>query len=161
MTNPPPVTPLPPGPPPPPASARPPIPPSPDDQRYKDACQYAAGLSEKFLTISIAGIAFIIGLVYAKEDSAAVQIAPGILRAALVIFGFSVVVGWLFFMNIVGSLANDNDYRVHNNAKQWLCLIQIVTTLVAIALLAYCTFHATGKRSQARPNPIVDSHLIY
>ena len=49
-----------------PENAQPSEEPSPDSQRYKDACKYAVGLSEKFLTLSAAGIAFIIGLVFAK-----------------------------------------------------------------------------------------------
>jgi hypothetical protein len=135
----PPVTPAPPKPAPLPA----------DDQRYKDACQYAAGLSDKFLTLAVAGIAFIIGLVFAKEDSAAVQLSPTTMRIALVLFGISVLIGWLFFMNVVGSVASENDYKVYHNSKQWFCLLQILTALVAIALLAYCTFAAIGVRSHA------------
>jgi hypothetical protein len=125
---------------------------APNDQRNKDACQYAVGLSEKFLTLSAAGIAFIIGLVFAKEDSAAVQLSPNVLRWALALFGMSVFLGWLFLMNVVGSVADD-DYRVQNNAKQWLCLLQIITALFGIGLLAYCTFNAVGEPSRKKKSP--------
>jgi TctA family transporter len=123
-----------------------------NDQRNKDACQYAVGLSEKFLTLSAAGIAFIIGLVFANEDSAAVQLSPGVLRWALALFGLSVFLGWLFLMNVVGSVADD-DYRVQNNAKQWLCLLQIIAALFGIGLLAYSTFNAIGEPSQKMKAP--------
>jgi hypothetical protein len=116
--------------------------PAPDSERYKDACKYAVGLSEKFLTLSAAGIAFIIGLVFAKEGSSAVALSPGVLRTALVSFGVSILLGWLFLMNVVGSVADDNDYRIKNNAKQWFAFLQIVTVLFGIGLLAYCTFRA-------------------
>lgn len=125
-----------------PENAQPSEEPSPDSQRYKDACKYAVGLSEKFLTLSAAGIAFIIGLVFAKEDASAASLTPGVLRTALVVFGVSILLGWLFLMNVVGSVADDNDYRIKNNAKQWFCFLQIVTALFGIGLLAYCTFRA-------------------
>lgn len=128
-----------------------PSPPKPiasDDPRYKDACQYAVDVSEKFLTLSAGGIAFIIGLVFGKEDSLVVQLSSGVIRLALVAFGISILLGWLFLMNVVGSLAKENDYRIYNNAKQWLCSLQIIMALFGIGLLGYCTFHAIGKRSQ-------------
>ena len=130
-----------------PENTQPPKEPAPDSERYKDACEYAVGLSEKFLTLSAAGIAFIIGLVFAKEGASAVSLSPGVLRTALVTFGVSILLGWLFLMNVVGSVADDNDYRVKNNARQWFCFLQIVTALFGIALLAYCTFRAIGGRS--------------
>jgi hypothetical protein len=121
-----------------------------DDERHKDACQYAVGVSEKFLTLSAAGIAFIIGLVFAKEDAAVIRLSPIILRLALIAFGVSIFLGWLFLMNVVGDLARRNDYRVYNNAKQWLCFLQIITALFGILLLAYCTFQAIGERSRTK-----------
>jgi hypothetical protein len=118
---------------------------SPDDQRHKDACEYAVGLSEKFLTLAAAGIAFIVGLVFAKEGAGLVSLSPGVLRSALIVFGVSIFLGWLFLMNVVGSLATKNDYRVYNNAKQWLCLLQILAAFSGIGLLGYFTFHAIGS----------------
>jgi TctA family transporter len=129
------------------------LPPTPapatNDSRDKDACDYAVGLSEKFLTLAAGGIAFIIGLVFAKEDSASVHLSPCVVRWALVLFGLSVILGWLFLMNVVGSVA-DGDYRIKNNAKQLLCFLQILTALFGIGLLAYCTFNAIGKESPKR-----------
>lgn len=117
---------------------------TPDDQRNKDACDYAVSLSEKFLTLAAGGIAFIIGFVFAKEDSKAVNLSPNVIRWALVLFGLSVLLGWLFHMNVVGSVA-DGDYTVKNNAKQWLCLLQILAALLGIGLLTYWTFNAIGR----------------
>jgi len=132
----------------------------PNDTRYKDACQYAVGMSEKFLTLAAAGVAFVVGLVFAKENSPSVQLSPLVLEWSLGLFGVSILLGWMFLMNVVGKVAADNDYRIYNNAKQWLCLLQIVTALSGIGLLGFCTFQIIRQGALARPETLHDQAIV-
>jgi hypothetical protein len=126
-----------------------------DSQKHKDACDYAVGVSEKFLTLSAGGIAFVIGIVFAKEDAPVLRLSPWMMRWALIAFGISILLGWFFLMNVVGDLATRNDYRVYNNIKQWFCFLQIISALFGIGLLAYCTFIAIGHRPIPPLPPII------
>ena len=132
----------------------------PNDTRYKDACQYAVGISEKFLILAAAGIAFVVGLVFAKENSPSVQFSLLVLEWSLGLFGVSILFGWMFLMKVVSRVAADNDYRIHNNAKQWLCLLQIVTALFSIGLLGFCAVQVIRQHALAKADTLQGQAIV-
>ena len=109
--------------------------------QYKDSCSFAVALAGQFLTLGAAGIAFIIGLVFAERDAPS-SLPPWALKVALVFFALSILWGWMFLMNVIGEINQSNNYNVYGGAPQWLSILQIVCCLLPLTLLGICSFLA-------------------
>lgn len=89
----------------------------------KDSCGYALDLIKQFLTLSAAGIAFIVGLVYADKPG---KLSECSVKAGLIFLGASIVCGWLSFMGIVGKVNKQKSYDVYDRGIQVFCVLQIL-----------------------------------
>lgn len=109
--------------------------PAANDQKHKDACQYSVDVAKEFLGLAAAGVAFVIGLIFAGD-------APFTKRAVFWSLGslaVSLLLGWLYLMNVVSSIAQYDNYNVYQPRRRFLAGFQIVAFLVAVGVLADAT----------------------
>lgn len=117
----------------------------------KDSCGYALDLIKQFLTLSAAGIAFVVGLVYADKPG---KISAFWVAFSLSLLGFSIFCGWLSFMGIVGKVNKRQSYDVYDRTIQAFCALQILLFCGAVLILFFPTLQ-TAKTQQAAPPPLV------
>jgi len=115
-------------------------------ENKKDSCNYAVELVKQFLTLATAGIAFVVGLVFAEKSG---KLSSAIVGWSLLFFGLSIVCGWLCFMRLVGKINRDDNYEVFEPFAQLTSLLQILLFCGGIAVLVPATLH------KARSSPTV------
>jgi len=113
----------------------------------KDSCQYAVDLIKQFLTLSAAGIAFVVGLVFAEKPG---KLAPASVGWSLTLFGLSILCGWLCFMRVVGKINREKSYDTFEWFIQITSALQILLFCGAILVLFGPTLHSA--RLQQTPS---------
>lgn len=111
----------------------------------KESCNYSIDLSKQFLSLACAGVAFVVGLVFAGD------LRLGVLTVSLSLaaLGLSIVLGWLYLMNVVSYIRRYDNYDVYGPRHRTLAIGQIVAFFLALAVLGVVTY-----RSVARPAPV-------
>ena len=112
----------------------------------KDSCQYAVDLVKQFLTLSAAGIAFVVGLVFAEKPG---KLAPASVGWSLTLFGLSILCGWLCFMRVVGKINKEKSYDIFEWFIQVTSVLQILLFCGGILVLFCPTLH--NARLQQTP----------
>jgi hypothetical protein len=102
----------------------------PDDCEKK-AADLAFDVTKQFLTLALAGIAFVVGL----SLNASASISSTMLWITVAVFSLSTVLGLLFLMSGVHQLSEKKSYDVYTSALRFLSISQIFTVLVGVALL--------------------------
>jgi cytochrome bd-type quinol oxidase subunit 2 len=123
----------------------------------KDSCGYALDLIKQFLTLSAAGIAFVVGLVYADKPG---KIPASSVAFSLSLLGLSFLCGWLSFMGIVGKVNKRQSYDIYDRLIQAFCALQILLFCGGVLILFFPTLH-TAKTQQdalAHMAPPTPSH---
>jgi hypothetical protein len=113
----------------------------------QDSCGYALDLIKQFLTLSAAGIAFIVGLVFADKPG---KLSAGSVRLSLILLGLSILCGWLSFMSIVGKVNKRQSYDVYDRAIQAFSALQILLFCGGVVTLFFPTLQ-TAETQQAAP----------
>jgi cytochrome bd-type quinol oxidase subunit 2 len=113
----------------------------------KDSCQYAVDLVKQFLTLSAAGIAFVVGLVFAEKPG---KLTPLSVGWSLTLFGLSILFGWLCYMRVVGKINKDKSYDVFEGFMQLTSALQILLFCGGVLILFWPTVHTA--RLQERPS---------
>jgi hypothetical protein len=113
----------------------------------KDSCGYALDLIKQFLTLSVAGIAFIVGLVFADKPG---RLSAGSVKLSLILLGLSILCGWLSFMSIVGKVNKHQSYDVYDRAIQAFSAFQILLFCGGVVTLFVPTLR-TAETQQAAP----------
>ena len=98
----------------------------------KDSCTYAMELTKQFLTLSAAGIAFVVGLVYADKPGKLSATAVG---WSLCLFGFSILCGWFFLMRMTGKINKKQSYDIYEPFAQLTSILQIVFFCLGVVAL--------------------------
>lgn len=113
--------------------------------KHKASCNYAVGLSEKFIALASAGIALIVALVAASglPDT----LPAWSLQAALAAFGISVILGWMFLMNVISDINRNDSWEISGGPARWLSFLQIIACLGGLALLGAYSYGAIGRSS--------------
>lgn len=119
---------------------------APDNK--KDSCNYAFELVKQFLTLGTAGIAFVVGLVFAEKPGRLTSTTVG---WSLLFFGLSILCGWLCFMRLVGKINRDDDYEIFECFAQLTSILQIVLFCVGIAVLVPATLQTARSSKGAGP----------
>jgi hypothetical protein len=117
----------------------------------KDSCGYALDLIKQFLTLSAAGIAFIVGLVYADKPG---KLSAASVKLSLILLGVSILFGWLSFMSIVGKVNKRQSYDVYDCAIQAFSALQILLFCGGVLTLFFPTLQ-TAETQQAVPPALV------
>ena len=117
----------------------------------KDSCGYALDLIKQFLTLSAAGIAFVVGLVYADKPG---KIPASSVACSLTLLGLSLLCGWLSFMGIVGKVNKRQSYDIYDRTIQAFCALQILLFCGGVLILFFPTLH-TAKTQQDTLAPTV------
>jgi hypothetical protein len=124
--------------------------PSPkSDPQQQNACGYAIQMANGFITLAAAGVAFVVGLVFSEKAPAA---DPLLLRCALVLFGTSTLLGWLFVMRMTGKIAGRNDYTIYKDFAQAASLFQILLFAAGICLLGILLWRKTARADPGMMN---------
>jgi len=113
----------------------------------KDSCQYAVDLVKQFLTLSAAGIAFVVGLVFAEKPGKLPPISVGL---SLTLFGLSILCGWLCFMRVVGKINKEKSYDTFESFIQVMSALQILLFCGGVLVLFWPTLHTA--RLQQTPS---------
>ena len=113
--------------------------------KHKDSCKYSVEISKQFLTLSSAGIAFVIGLAMARSTT-----VPNSFYWSVALFAASVAVGLVYVMSVVAHINQDDNYDVYTATLRCLALIQIITFLAAISVLGFI-FLSEDKNSKQMP----------
>jgi hypothetical protein len=113
----------------------------------KDSCQYAMELIKQFLTFSAAGIAFVVGLVYADKPG---KLSGCYVAVSLGLLGLSILSGWLAFMSIVGKVNKRRSYDVYERQIQLFSVFQILLFCAGVLTLFFPTLQ-TARAQQATP----------
>jgi hypothetical protein len=112
----------------------------------KDSCEYALDLIKQFLTLSAAGIAFVVGLVFADKPC---KLTPLSVGWSLTLFGLSIFCGWLCFMRVVGKINQEKSYNIFEPFAQVMSILQILLFCGGVLVLFSPTLHAV--RIQGKP----------
>ena len=67
---------------------------------------------------------------------------PWTLKTALALFSGSVVLGWIFHMNVVVKINKGDFHNVYRGAQRWLLALQILCCLAGVGLLIIFSFGA-------------------
>lgn len=118
------------------------------DAPFKDSCQFALDLIKQFLTLGAAGIAFVVGLVYADKPG---KLPPGTVKISLILLGVSLLFGWLAFMAIVGKINRRKSYDVYEPSIQIFSVLQIVLFGAGVAVLFFPVFRTAQAQQIAPP----------
>jgi hypothetical protein len=113
----------------------------------KDSCGYALDVIKQFLTLSAAGIAFIVGLVFADKPG---KLSADSVRLSLIFLGLSILCGWLSFMSIVGKVNKRQSYDVYDRGIQAFSALQILLFCGGVLTLFFPTLQ-TARAQQAAP----------
>ena len=100
---------------------------------HKDSCSYGIALSKQFITLSVAGIAFVGGLAITQSAS-----LPN--DKVIIIFislGLSIGAGLLFIMNVIGHININNNYDVYTTGPRIMAFFQLLFFVIGVAYLAY------------------------
>jgi len=117
----------------------------------KDSCAYAMELTKQFLTLSAAGIAFIVGLVYADKPG---KISPCAVGWSLSLFGLSIVSGWLFQMRMIGKVNKEKSHDVYEGFAQMVSILQILFFCAGVLVLFAPTLRtARTQEASTIPSP--------
>jgi hypothetical protein len=116
----------------------------------KDSCGYALDLIKQFLTLSAAGIAFVVGLVYADKPG---KIPACAVASSLSLLGLSLLCGWLSFMGIVGKVNKRQSYDIYDRTIQAFCALQILLFCGGVLILFFPTLQtAISQQKAAAPS---------
>jgi hypothetical protein len=116
----------------------------------KESCDYAMDLTKQFLTLSAAGIAFVVGLVFADRPA---KICPCVVGWTLSLFGASIAAGLAFQMRMIGKVHGKEGHDVFGGFTQAASFLQILLFAVAVALLFFPTVQAARVRTPDSPAP--------
>ena len=85
-----------------PPEPAPPEPPPREEGTAALACTQAIELIKQFFTLSSAGVAFVVGLVFADKP---VKLPTAAAKWSMILFGLSIAAGCVAYMAVVGRLA--------------------------------------------------------
>jgi TRAP-type C4-dicarboxylate transport system permease small subunit len=112
-----------------------------DTAQRKDSKGYTIPLGGLFLALALAGVACIVGLVFGR-DGASTSMPLWTLKTALALFSGSVVLGWIFHMNVMVKINKGDFHNVYRGAQRWLLALQILCCLAGVGLLIIFSFGA-------------------
>lgn len=119
---------------------------------HKDACSYSVEIAKQFITLSSAGIAFVVGLALAKPTAALWQYYAAILALTL-----SVGCGLAYLMNVVGHIGREQNYDIYTKRLTIIAVVQIAMFFVAVFVLGKIVYEriAGPTRSVQTPTLII------
>jgi hypothetical protein len=119
------------------------------DDCEKKAADLAFDVTKQFLTLGLAGIAFVVGLSFST---------PGVISRVMLwgtvgVFGLSAIFGLLFLMSGVSQLQIEKTYDVYTRWLRALSIVQIALVLAGVILLLplvnRSSFRASGSAGAA------------
>lgn len=120
-------------------------------------CTQAIELIKQFLTLSSAGVAFVVGLVFADKP---VKLPSDAVKGSLILFGISIVCGYLSYMAIVGKLGNEGRYGIYGRPIQIPAMLQVLCFGIGVALLAVPTIRLAGTPPAATSTAPLEVRLM-
>jgi hypothetical protein len=121
-------------------------------EHKRDACKYSTDLSKQFLTLTTAGLAFLIASYFAGN----LEVSILTLYLCFGLFGLSAILGFLFLMSVIGNIDQLNRYDVYTARHRGLVGVQIGAFAIAVLVLAIATLQSAAESSLTRS----DSHAI-
>lgn len=112
----------------------------------KKAAELGFDLTKQFITLALAGIAFIVGLSLNSPGA----VSHLMLWLTVGTFGFSTVLGLAFLGHGVSLLSIQKSYDIYASSLRTLAIIQIVLVLIGVVLLA----PIIGTRPAQRPGSL-------
>lgn len=88
-------------------------------------------VSRQFLTLSLGGIGFAVGVTGQQPE----VFSTWMFWVAILSFGLSMVVGFMFLMNGVSTLGQGQDFDVYGKLPRTLSILQVVFVLVGSVLI--------------------------
>lgn len=116
----------------------------------KKAADLAFDVTKQFLTLALAGIAFIVGLSFNTPGA----ISALMLWATVGVFGVSAVFGLLFLMRGVHQLSEKKTYDVYATSLRSLSAFQIILVLFGVVLLVPIVNMHPAKTEPESPGSI-------
>jgi hypothetical protein len=98
----------------------------------KKAAELGFDLTKQFLTLSLAGIAFIVGLSFNSPGA----ISSLMLWCVVGVFGLSTALGLLFLMRGVSLLSVDKSFDIYTGSLRVLAVLQISLVVGGVIMLA-------------------------
>ena|SRR6202049_704573 len=126
----------------------PPSPTSQSQDQHKDSCSYSVEVAKQFITLSSAGIAFIVGIALTASQSANWQY-----YTAIALLAGSMVAGLMYLMSVVGHIHAENNYDVYTAGLKTIAIFQILLFFLAILILAKIVY----ERSTVATHPAASS----
>jgi hypothetical protein len=111
----------------------------------KKAAELGFDLSKQFLTLALAGIAFVVGLSFNTPGA----ISSLMLWLTVGTFGLSTAIGLIFLMRGVSLISIDHTYDIYATSLRALAGAQIMLVLVGVVLLAPLLIRRSAKESSA------------
>lgn len=106
-------------------------------ERLKTSRDHAMELAGQFLGLASAGIAFVVGLVFATER----LLHPWIVVVVCVLFAASVVFGLMVRMGAASDIHKKGPCDAYGKGIQRVAALQVVLFLLGTSVLAAATFH--------------------
>ena len=97
----------------------------------KKAAELGFDLTKQFLTLALAGIAFVVGLSFNTPGA----VSSLMLWLVIGVFGGSVLLGLLFLMRGVSLLSVEKSYNIYAPSLRGLAILQIILMLVGTVFL--------------------------
>ena len=115
-------------------------------EQHKDSCNYSVDLSKLFITLSVAGIGFVVSQVISADSGNKIFLD----YLAIILFGISTATGLVFLMGVIGHINRDANYDVYTTFHRIMSLFQIIMFLAGIGIVAWLTFdrHAHQSKSE-------------
>jgi len=105
---------------------------APTNQR--DAMSLVQDLSRQFISISFAGIGFIVGI----SQLSPTPISSLLFWVILFSFMISVIAGLLLIMHSISKIADENSYNIWSLGIRTASLTQIIAATIGVLLLGAC-----------------------
>jgi hypothetical protein len=116
----------------------------------KKAADLAFDVTKQFLTLALAGIAFVVGLSFNTPGA----VSSLMLWLTVVIFGLSAVFGLFFLLHGVNLLSEKKTYDVYASSLRFLSIVQIAMVLLGAALLVPIVTMRPASRDAAASGTI-------
>lgn len=118
------------------------------DECEKKAVELGFDLTKQFLTLAFAGIAFVVGLSFSTPSA----VSSLMFWLVVASFGLSAVLGLLFLMHGVSTLAIEKTYDIYSVWLQRLAISQISLVLIGTALLV--PILSAPRRNATQPSTL-------
>ncbi|MBC8032294.1 MAG: hypothetical protein H7Z16_19580 [Pyrinomonadaceae bacterium] len=120
--------------------------------KYQDSSKLAIDISKQFLTLAIAGIGFVIGMLISEPP----RLPTIYLYWALIPLLVSVGLALLFLMGVVSQISRRNNYDIYSIKPRALAVLQILFFVGAIVALGVATINITRSNSATHDPSILE-----